>query len=203
MKGYIKRRLSPTKRRFEAVMIGVSAGGMKALSAIIPLLPKDFILPLVVVQHLHPYADDYLVRYLNEKGQLMVKYAEEKEKIVSGVVYLAPPNYHLLIEDDKTFSFSTEGPVNYARPSIDVLFESAANVYGTGLIGIILTGANYDGSQGLKRIKEMGGLTIVQDPRTAEMDSMPKAAIASTKVDHILPLDQIGLFLAGLFHEAA
>lgn len=187
--------------RFEAVVIGVSAGGLNALSAIIPLLPRDFSLPVIIVQHLHPYADDYLAHYLNEKGQLLVKYAEEKENIAAGVVYLAPPNYHLLIEDNKTFSLSIEGPVNYARPSIDVLFESAADVYGPGLIGIILTGANYDGSQGLKRIKEMGGLTIVQDPRTAEMDSMPKAAIAITKVDHILPLEQIGHFLADLSPE--
>jgi len=116
-----------------------------------------------------------------------------------GKIYIAPPNYHLLVEEDKTLSLSTNKHVNFARPSIDVLFETAADVFGEKLVGIILTGANEDGSRGLKKIKESGGLTIVQDPDTAAVDTMPKAAIASTKVDYILPLENIGPFICSLY----
>ncbi|MFQ5866186.1 MAG: chemotaxis protein CheB [bacterium] len=183
------------KTKFEMVVIGVSAGGSESLRIILSALPGDFLLSIVIVQHLHPNSDNFLACYLNEKSELTVKEADEKESIKAGMVYIAPPNYHLLIEEDKTFSLSISERVNYARPSIDVLFETAADAYGSNLIGIILTGANHDGSQGLKRIKERGGLTIVQDPKTAEVDSMPKAAMAATEVDHVLPLEQIALFL--------
>jgi two-component system chemotaxis response regulator CheB len=111
------------------------------------------------------------------------------------VVYVAPANYHLLVEEDQTLSMTVGEKVNFARPSIDVLFETAADVFSAGLIGIILTGAGTDGSKGMKSIKESGGLTIVQDPGTAESDAMPKAAIAITVIDHILPLPEIGPFL--------
>ena len=113
-------------------------------------------------------------------------------------IYIAPPNYHLLVEADRTFSLSIDEPVNYARPSIDVLFETAADVYKTNLIGVILTGANTDGSHGLKRIKETGGLSVVQDPSTAEADTMPRAAIAAVDVDYVLPLEEIGKVLTML-----
>jgi len=129
---------------------------------------------------------------------LKVKFADEKELILPGRVYIAPPNYHLMIEEDRTFSLSIDEPVNFARPSIDVLFETAAEVYGQGLIGVILTGANDDGSFGLKRIKDHGGLCIVQHPDTAEVEAMPRSAIATTDVDHILPIDGMGPFLCGL-----
>ena len=108
---------------------------------------------------------------------------------------MAPPNYHLLIEPDQTFTLTIDERVNYARPSIDVLFETAAEVFREHLIGIILTGANNDGSHGLKRIKELGGMAIVQDPETAEVDSMPKAAVAACAVDHVLSLEEISAFL--------
>jgi two-component system chemotaxis response regulator CheB len=117
------------------------------------------------------------------------------------VVYVAPPNYHLLIEDDGTFSMSVEGAVNYARPSVDVVFESAAEVYGQGLIGVILTGANKDGSLGLKKIKEAGGLVIVQTPETSEAADMPRAAIAAVNPDYVLPLEKIGPLLRKLESE--
>lgn len=186
------------KLDFEAIVIGVSAGGKDALEAFFSSLPGNFPLPLIVIQHRLVTADNYLIELLNERCNLTVKEMDEKESVKPGIIYIAPPAYHLLIEDDKTFSFSYDQPVCYARPSVDVLFESASDVYGPNLIGIVLTGANHDGSAGLKKIKERGGLTIVQNPETAEYDSMPKAAIAVTEIDHILPLDQIGPFLVKL-----
>lgn len=180
---------------YEAIVMGVSAGGMEALSAIFPDLSADFPLPVIVVQHQHPTSDDFLVRYLNERCSLKVKQADEKESILPGVIYIAPPNYHLMVEEDRTFSLSVDEPVNYARPSIDVLFETAVDAYGARLVGVILTGASSDGSLGLKRIKESGGLTMVQDPETAEADIMPRAAIGATETDYVLPLEEIGTFL--------
>lgn len=186
------------KHGYEAIVIGVSAGGMGALSAILPELPADLPYPVIIVQHMYPGSGSYLVSILDGKSQITVKEVEEKDKIAPGTVYIAPPNYHTLVEMDRTFSLSIDPPVNYARPSIDVLFESAADVYRNRLIGIILTGANSDGSRGLRRIKEIGGIAIVQDPATAEMDSMPNAAIAAAEPDYILPLDQIGTFIGQL-----
>lgn len=183
---------------YEAIVIGVSAGGLEALRIILPSLPKNFHLPIIVVQHMHPYSANFLVNYLDEKCQLTVKEVDEKEYIKAGKIYIAPPNYHIMVEEDRSFSLSITEPINHARPSIDVLFETAADAYGSKLIGIILTGGNSDGSQGLKKIKEKGGLTIVQDPETAEVDFMPRAAIATTKVDHVLPLKEIGPFLMSI-----
>lgn len=184
--------------KYEAIVIGVSAGGMEALSIFLPYLPDGFALALIVVQHQYSTSDDFLARYLNERCNLEVKQADEKESIKQGVIYFASPDYHLMIEEDRTFSLTTDHPVNFARPSIDVLFETAADVYGAKLVGVVLTGANTDGSQGLKKIKELGGLAIVQDPETAEVDTMPKAAMAAAEVDHILPLEEIGPFITKL-----
>jgi two-component system chemotaxis response regulator CheB len=153
---------------------------------------------IIIVQHISPYSDNYMTYHLDNISQVKVKEVDEKEKIVPGHVYTAPPNYHVLVEEDETFSLSVEDRVNFARPSVDVLFESAAEVYGPRLIGVILTGANNDGSRGLKRIKEKGGLAIVQNPSTAEVDGMPGAAVSTTKVDHILELEEIGPFLANI-----
>jgi two-component system chemotaxis response regulator CheB len=180
----------------------VSAGGLKALRAILPSLPSDFTLSVIIVVHRHKDSDDHLERSLNNACEINVKQADEKEHIKDGMVYFGPPNYHLLIEDDYTFSLSQGQVVNYARPSIDIMFESAAYVYGPKLIGIALTGANDDGSQGLKKIKMAGGLAIVQAPETAEVDVMPMAAIAAVEPDHILSLEEIGPFLNRLMIEA-
>lgn len=177
--------------RYEAIVIGVSSGGLKAMRIMFSLLPDDFSIPVVIVQHVGARSDGTWVEILNKKSSLHIKEAEEKEKIKEGHVYFAPANYHLLIEKDKTFTLTIDERVNYSRPSIDVLFESAADVYKNKLVGIILTGANQDGSYGLKRIKESGGLTIVQDPDTAETYYMPAAAIKVTKPDYILPLEDI------------
>jgi two-component system, chemotaxis family, protein-glutamate methylesterase/glutaminase len=139
-----------------------------------------------------------LIRAMNHQElrcALRVKEANEKEPIQAGVIYLAPPNYHLLIENDRTFSLSIDERVNYARPSIDMLFETAAQVYGPQTVGIILTGANNDGANGLRLIKERGGLAIVQDPRTAESTFMPQAALEATPVDHLLSIPEMGKLL--------
>lgn len=187
-----------TENKYKVIVIGSSAGGMEALRKILSVLPENFNLPIIIVQHISPSSDNYITKYLDKLCKLEVKEADEKENIQVGKVYFAPPNFHLLVERDKTLSLSTDSRVNFARPSIDILFETAAWAYGSSLIGIILTGANFDGSSGLKIIKDFGGLTIVQDPKTAHSATMPEYAIASTKVDHILPIDKIGEFLSGL-----
>ncbi len=176
---------------YRAIVIGISTGGMRALKMLLPSLPLGYNFPVIVVQHIGSYSDGAWIDILNNLSPLIIKEADEKEKIEKGHVYIAPPNYHLLIEQDKTFSLTIEERVNYARPSVDVLFESAAQVYKDGLIGIILTGANNDGAAGLKKIKEFGGLTIVEDPQTAEASAMPMSAIASTSPNFILPLEGI------------
>ncbi|MFH2130545.1 MAG: chemotaxis protein CheB [bacterium] len=183
---------------FEAIVVGVSAGGWQALHRILPGLPATFPTPMMIVQHMAPSSDDYLARSLNNISVLTVKEADEKEIIRQGYIYTAPANYHLLVEQNRTFSLSTRATVNYTRPSIDVLFETAADAYGSHLIGVVLTGASHDGSRGLLEIKKAGGLTIVQDPRTAEAPFMPQSAIDMVPVDYILPLDGIIPFLAAL-----
>jgi two-component system chemotaxis response regulator CheB len=177
---------------------GVSAGGLEALQSLLAVIPEDFSLALVIVQHMHPQQDDFLVAHLSQACRLTVREAREKQAVKSGVVYLAPANYHLLIEADKTFSLSADEKVNFSRPSIDVLFETAAEAYGAGLIGVILTGASRDGAAGLRRIKEKEGLAIVQDPQTAEYPAMPLAALEETQVDYVLSIDRIGRLLGEL-----
>jgi two-component system chemotaxis response regulator CheB len=183
---------------YRCIALGVSAGAMEALSVILPKLPSTFPMPVVVIQHISPYSDNYMTRYLDNISALHVKEVDEKEKLMPGFVYTAPPNYHVLVEEDETFSLSVEERINFARPSIDVFFEAAADVYGPQLVGVILTGANNDGGKGLKTIKDKGGLAIVQDPKTAEADSMPRSALEAVNVDHILSLEEIGPFLVKL-----
>lgn len=177
--------------RYEAIVIGVSSGGMNALKMLSSSLPVYFELPIIIVQHLSAQSDSHWIKLLNEKSQLNLKEADEKDTIEKGNIYIAPPNYHLLIEKDKTLSLTIDERVNFARPSIDVLFESAAEAYKTKLIGIVLTGSNNDGTNGIKRIKDCGGLAIIQDPETAESDYMPKSAIAAIVPDYILSLENI------------
>jgi len=184
-----------TARKYKAVVVGSSAGGLNALKILLKNLNKDFKIPVIIVQHISPDSENYLIQILNDLKRLKVKEADEKEHPKPGYVYVAPPNYHLLVELDQSFSLTVDERVNYARPSIDVLFETAAEAFREHLIGIILTGANNDGSHGLKRIKELGGLAIVQDPDAAEADSMPKAAIQACSVDHVLSLEEIAAFL--------
>jgi len=178
-------------RKIKAVVVGASAGGLYALKKLLPALPATFPCPVLVVQHMSPHSDNYMTRMLNDLSRLTVKEADEKEIIMPGKVYVAPPDYHLLVEADYSLSLSVEEKVNYSRPSIDVLFETAADVYGSHLMGIILTGANVDGANGLLAVKEKGGFTIVQHPDDAESPAMPKAAIERAKPHKILTLDKI------------
>jgi two-component system chemotaxis response regulator CheB len=180
---------------YEAIVIGVSAGGLGALTKVLPALNEKMKLPVLIVQHLRVGSDDFMAKHLSKICHRIVKEAEDKEPVEPGTVYFAPPNYHLLVEPDKTISLSTEGRVNYSRPSIDVLFMSAADVFYNKLICIILTGANSDGTNGAIRIKKRGGLVIVQDPKTAEADAMPLSAIENSDVDHIIPLKKLGEFI--------
>ena len=188
----------PKSGKYQAVVIGASAGGVRALARILGGLRPDFPLPLVVVQHIGADGADSLPHHLDSLSPLPVREAEEKEPVEPGTVYLAPPDYHLLIERDRTFSLSQEERVNFARPSIDVLFETAAAAYGPRLIGVVLTGANRDGSAGLKAVREHGGLAIVQDPGEAESDVMPRAALAVAGADHVATAAGIAALLVGL-----
>jgi two-component system chemotaxis response regulator CheB len=176
---------------YEAIVIGVSSGGMNVMKILFSLLPKDFNTPIIIVQHISPRSENQWIKLLNEKSNLLIKEADEKEEIEKGIIYISPPNYHLLIEKNKTFSLTIDERVNFARPSIDVLFESAATAYKNKLIGIVLTGSNNDGTKGIKRIQECGGLTIVQNPETAESAYMPQSAIAAIQPDYILSLEEI------------
>jgi two-component system chemotaxis response regulator CheB len=182
----------------DVVAIGVSAGGMKALATLLAHLPKDYSVPIIIVQHLLEGSESFLVEYLNDMVPIHIQEAIDKEPLRPGCVFLAPPGYHLLVEDGCSLSLSMDPKVNYSRPSIDVLFDSAAFVFQEKCLGIILTGANQDGSAGLRTIKANGGMTIVQCPETAEYPAMPLAAIQHVAVDHIMSLDEIGEFLITL-----
>jgi two-component system chemotaxis response regulator CheB len=181
--------------RPEAVVIGASAGALEALSVILPALPRAFHLPILVVVHVPPDKRSAIADLFRTKCQVRVEEAEDKEPIAPGTVYFAPPDYHLLVEIDRTLSLSTEEPVLFSRPSIDVLFESAADAYGAGLIGIVLTGANADGARGLLAVTEAGGTAIVQDPRGAFAAAMPEAAIQMSPDARVMPLAAIAPYL--------
>ncbi len=174
--------------RFRAVAVGCSAGGLEALRQLLAPLPREFPLPVVVVAHMAPDGGSLLAELLESVCRLSVAEAEEKAKALPGHVYVAPPGYHLLVEEDETFSLSVDEKVCNVRPSIDVLFQSAADTWGCGLIGVVLTGANSDGTAGLRAIRQMGGYCLVQDPTQAFADTMPRSAIDAGLADCVLPL---------------
>lgn len=180
---------------YELIIIGGSAGSIDAIIKIIPRLPKDFVIPIVIVLHRKAIKGNPISAILQHRSTLHIKEAEEKEKITQGTVYFAPPDYHLLIEKDNTFSLDVSEKVHFSRPSIDVTFESAAGKHKHKLIGIILTGANEDGANGIAEIAQNGGLTIAQEPSSAEVKRMPQAAIDTGKVHKILTIDDIVHFL--------
>ena len=182
---------------YHVVVIGTSWGGLAALRVIFEHLPAEFSLPVAVVQHRHRDSDGLLARFLQEQTRLRVCEVEDKQTIQAGAIFIAPPNYHLLIEQGH-FSLSLEAPVRYSRPSIDVAMTSAADAYGHRAVGVVLTGANADGAEGLRRIADMGGLAIIQQPTTAEVRTMPDAALRWVPTARVLPLDRIGPFLAAL-----
>lgn len=176
---------------YKAIVIGTSYGGIEALKLILPQFRKDFPLPVMVVLHIGDHDNESFVNYLNSVCLLNVKEAESNEPILAGTIYFAPPNYHLLVEDDLTFTLSADEKLNFSRPSIDVLFEAAAWVYTKYLIGVILTGANSDGANGLKIIKEYGGKTMIQNPCSAISPAMPRAALKLAKPEIRLKLEDI------------
>ncbi|WP_298216967.1 chemotaxis protein CheB [Acidocella sp.] len=182
----------------EAVVIGASAGAMEALSALLPALPQNFRLPVFVVVHLPPDRKSLFAEIFQAKCRVPVREAEDKEPIRAGTVYFAPPNYHLLIETGRSIALSSDEPVLYSRPAIDVLFESAADAYGPALAGIILSGANEDGARGLKAVAAAGGVTMIQRPDEAQAPDMPLAALAACPQAHILPVAGIAAFLQAL-----
>jgi two-component system chemotaxis response regulator CheB len=182
---------------FQFVAVGTSLGGFDALKTILGALPKEFPLPVAVVQHRSYEDSETFAPLLASYMQLPVIEVDDKESIRDGRIYVCPSNYHLLVDGDH-FALSTGAPVLHARPSIDVLFESAAESFRQGVIGILLTGMSKDGAAGLKRIKENGGYAVVQDPAFAEGPVMPEAAIASGAVDKILPLEEIAPFITAL-----
>ncbi len=185
--------------QYKSIVIGVSAGGLAALATLLPALSKGFTASVIVVQHVRADADSFLVKHLDGLCSLPVREAEDKMAIEGGGIYIAPPDYHLLVEEGGRFALSVDPPIHYSRPAIDVLFESAARVWGKGLIGVILTGASSDGARGLARIKELGGLAIVQNVQEAEYKVMPGAAIDTADVDEIITIKRIGEFLNELF----
>jgi two-component system chemotaxis response regulator CheB len=186
-------------RPYDAIVIGTSAGGMDALSVILPAIDGNLPVPILIVQHIRASSDFFMVTYFDRLCSLKVVEGTEKAPLEAGLVYFAPPDYHLLVEEDQTLSLSNDEKVNFSRPSIDVLFETACWVFGSRLIGIILTGANSDGSRGLEQIGLAGGLTIVQNPLSASVPRMPEAALKRSKPGHVLNLDEIGPFINQIF----
>ena len=188
----------PPGPRIEAIVIGASAGGVEALLSIFSALRAGFRLPIIVVLHLPEQRNSQLADVMAWRVPMPVIEAGDKMPIEAGTLYLATPGYHLSVELDRSLSLSLEERLHYSRPAIDYLFESAADAYGTGLLAVLLTGANQDGARGLAQVKHLGGITVVQDPDEAQVSTMPDAALALHDPDHILPLHGIGRLLVEL-----
>jgi two-component system chemotaxis response regulator CheB len=197
------RVLAEAQQPYALVVIGCSMGGMRALEVVLGSLSREFPIPILVVQHRYRTSNESLPAFLRRHSDLSVVDALDKQWIEPGHVYLAPADYHLLVDPEGELSLSVDERVEYSRPSVDVLFESAADAFTNGVVGVVLTGANSDGAHGAKRIKQRGGFVVVQDPESAESPEMPRAAIAATRVDRILPLDRIGPFLVELCRSSS
>jgi two-component system chemotaxis response regulator CheB len=183
---------------YKAVVIGGSAGSFQGIVKILSQLPKGFPLPIIMALHRLKHVRHGFVEALSLKSVVQVLEPNDKEAVKKGVVYLAPANYHLSVELGHHFSLSTEEMINNSRPAIDITLSTCAYVYKEKLVGILLSGANRDGGLGMKHIKDRGGLTIVQEPTECMIDTMPKAALSLTKIDHVLKVDQIVEFLKEL-----
>jgi len=184
--------------KYDMAVVGCSAGGIESLGIILRSLTKDFSPALAIVQHISHDSKRSLAGHFAQICQIPVHEVEDKQPIEKGTVYFAPTNYHLLISDTGVFNLSIDPPVFFSRPSIDVLFESAAEVYKKRLIGIVLTGTNQDGAEGLKQIRQAGGLAIVEDPKTARYPTMPQMAQEAANPQLVMSLNEIGQFLNGL-----
>lgn len=185
---------------YSVVGIGTSWGGLAAMRKLLSDLPADFSLPVVVVQHRGKDSDQLLTELLQDATDLTVCEVEDKDPLMPGRVHVAPANYHILIEAGH-LSLTIEEPVRFSRPSIDVMLSSAADTYGKGAIGVVLTGANEDGARGLADIVKLGGRALVQDPRTAEIPIMPDAAVKAVPSAEVLPLEALAPRLVALSRE--
>ena len=183
------------KNGYQAIAIGASAGALEALSVILPALPAGFRLPVFIVVHVPPDKRSILAELLQAKCAIHVREADDKEPVAGGTAYFAPPDYHLLVESTGTLALSGEEAVLFSRPSIDVLFESAADAYGPGLIAVVLSGANQDGAQGLRHVADAGGTALVQQPLTAYASAMPQAAIAACPEATVMTPEAMAAFL--------
>ena len=180
---------------YALVAIGASWGGLNALQQVLGALPAEFAAPVVIAQHRSARSDDTVLgALLDGRSKLAIRDADDKDELRAGVVLIAPPDYHMLI-DPGVVALSTEAPVAFSRPSIDVLFESAADAYGEQAVGVVLTGSNADGARGLAAIHRRGGLAVIQDPKTAERPEMPQAAIDAVPGARVAPLDEIAALL--------
>ena len=175
----------------QAIVLGASSGGVEAISFLLRRLPEDFSVPILIVVHLPPERPSRMAEVLGARSTFDVHEAEDKEPIEPHTVYVAPPDYHLMVEVDRTIALSSDEPVHYSRPAIDVLFETAADAYGDALVGVVLTGANDDGAQGLCRLCEAGGTALVQSPEEAAAAAMPEAALKACPQAQCLSLEQI------------
>ena len=184
--------------RVDAVVIGASAGGIEALTVLLPALPPGLRPPVFIVLHLPRDRPSVLAEIFTPKCAVPVREAEDKEAVAPGTVYFAPNDYHLLVDKGPQLSLSADEPLHHSRPSIDVLFESAMEIYHDRLLGIILSGANHDGASGLAAIHDAGGVTVVQCPRTARAQYMPLSALKLRPADCVLPLDEIAALLRTL-----
>lgn len=185
------------------VAIAASAGGVHAIGKVLSALPADFPAPIVVVQHLAPRHPSHMASIMARQTALLVKQARDGEVLRPGVVYIAPPDRHLLINPDGALTLAETEMVHFLRPSADLMFESAAAAYGPGLVACILTGTGEDGAMGVRAVKKMGGTVIVEDEATAEFGGMPHAAMRTGNVDCVLPLEEISTVLAKLAREMA
>lgn len=190
------------RQTYGIVAVGTSYGGVAALQELLPGLAPELPVPVVLVQHRGKEQGTGLCEFLRRHCRLPLAEPDDKEELRAGRVYLAPRDYHLLVEGTH-FALSVDAPVAFARPSVDVLFESVADAYRDRAVGVVLTGANRDGARGLARIKSFGGLAVVQEPGEAESPAMPRAAIESARVDHVAPLRAIAPLLNGLWRPAA
>ncbi|SEU09508.1 chemotaxis protein CheB [Stigmatella erecta] len=184
--------------RIDAVVVGVSAGGVDALSVLLPALPRDFHPAVLIVLHRPRDRPSLIVDVFQPKCLLPVSEAQDKEPVRPGMVCFAPADYHLLVDEGPSLALSVDEPVHFSRPSIDVLFESAADVYGPRLAALVLTGANADGARGIAAVREAGGVTVVQSPDTALATAMPLAALAQGPIDFVLPLEQVARWLRAI-----
>jgi two-component system chemotaxis response regulator CheB len=175
----------------QAVVVGGSAGAITALAQLLPALPSDYPVPVVVVVHLPAEGPGGVVELFRHSCALAVKEAEDKEALAASTVYVAPQDYHVLVEKTGCLSLSCEEPVRYARPSIDVLFQSAADAYGRGLVAVVLSGANEDGADGVRAVCRSGGMALVQAPESAEMRAMPEAALEACPQARVLTVQEI------------